>query len=43
MLELVEQLEKILGRKTDVITIEGIKGIRLKKVQKDIERSLVYV
>ncbi|MFH1259929.1 MAG: nucleotidyltransferase family protein [Elusimicrobiota bacterium] len=42
-IELVDYLEKILGRKTDVLTPAGVKAIRIKKVAEDIERSIVYV
>lgn len=40
---LVEYLEKISGRKVDVLTREGIRNIRVKEVADNIERSLVYV
>lgn len=42
-IELAEYLEKILGKKTDVLTPDGIKGIRVKSIAKDIEESIVYV
>jgi predicted nucleotidyltransferase len=35
--------EKLFGRKVDVLTKEGIKNIRVKKVAQEIERSLIYV
>lgn len=41
--EFTEYLEKILGNKVDVLTKAGIKGIRVKKIAKDIERNIVYV
>ena len=41
--EFGEYLEKLLGRKTDILTPTGIKGIRIKKVAKDIRESIVYV
>ncbi|MGA1865532.1 MAG: nucleotidyltransferase family protein [bacterium] len=41
--KLVEYLENLFGRKVDVLTIDGIKNIRVKEVAKNIERTLVYV
>lgn len=41
--EFTEYLEKILGKKVDVLTKAGIKGIRIKKIANDIERNIVYV
>lgn len=41
--EFAEYIEKLLGRKVEILTAEGIKGIRVKKVATDIERSLIYV
>ena len=38
-----EYLEKILGKKTDVLTHAGIKGIRINRIAKDIEENIVYV
>ncbi len=41
--QLVEYLENLLGRKVDVITKEGIKNIRIKRVAENIKRDLFYV
>ena len=41
--EFSEYLEKILGKKTDVLTPEGIKGITIKRISEDIEKSIIYV
>ncbi len=41
--ELAEYIENLLGRKVDILTSRGIEGIRVKKVVRDIEESLVYV
>jgi len=41
--ELVEYLENLLGRKVDVLTPMGLRGIRLPGVAEEIERSIVYV
>lgn len=42
-IEFGEYIEKLLGRKVDILTPEGMKSIRLKKVARDIERSVLYV
>ena len=36
---LVEYLEGLFGKKVDVLTKEGIKNIRVKKVSSDIEKD----
>jgi predicted nucleotidyltransferase len=41
--ELSEYLEKILGRKADVLTPAGISGIRNKEIAESIGESIVYV
>jgi len=42
-IELVEYLERLLGRKLDVLTPAGIQGIRIARVAKSIAESIVYV
>ena len=42
-MDLVFYLENLFGRKVDILTPEGIRSIRVKKVAEDIKRSLVYV
>ncbi|MEK6984137.1 MAG: nucleotidyltransferase domain-containing protein [Nanoarchaeota archaeon] len=42
-IELVDYIERLVGRKVDILTNEGIKGIRIKKVAEDIKRSVLYV
>jgi hypothetical protein len=42
-IELVEYLENLLGRKVDVLTPQGIQGIRIERVAKSIVESIVYV
>jgi len=42
-IELAEHLEKILGKRADVLTPDGIKGIRIKRVARNIEESITYV
>ncbi|MCI5159926.1 MAG: nucleotidyltransferase, partial [Candidatus Electrothrix sp. AUS1_2] len=38
-----EYLEDILGKKTDVLTPEGVRRITVKRIARDIERSIIYV
>jgi hypothetical protein len=40
--ELVEYLEALLGRKVDVLTPAGLRGIRLPEVARRIEESVVH-
>ncbi len=42
-MEFSEHMEKILGRKVDIITSEGLRAIRVNKVSREIKRSLFYV
>jgi len=41
--ELVEYLEMLLGRKVDVLTPAGLRGIRLPEVARQIEESVIHV
>jgi len=41
--DFAEYLEKILGKKTDVLTPEGVKGITVERISEDIEKSIIYV
>jgi len=41
--ELADYLEKLLGKKVDIITSEGINSIRHESVKSNIERSAIYV
>jgi len=41
--ELVEYLEGLLGRKVDVLTSAGLRGIRLPAVARRIEESVIHV
>ena len=42
-MNLVSYLERMFGKKVDVLTREGVEGIRLDSVAKSIKRSVVYV
>lgn len=42
-MDFAEYVEKLVGRRVDILTPEGIKGIRIKQVAEDIERGVVYV
>jgi len=38
-----EYIEKLLGRKVDILTPTGIESIRVKRVARDITKSIVYI
>lgn len=42
-IEFGDYLEKLLGRKTDILTPMGIKSIRLKHIAKEIEENITHV
>ena len=41
--EFAEELERLLGRRVDVLTQAGLEGIRQRRVADDIAQSVVYV
>jgi uncharacterized protein len=41
--QFAKELEQLLGRRVDLLTPEGLKGIRIRTVAEDIARSLSYV
>ena len=41
--ELAEYLETLLGRKVDLLTAAGLRGIRLPAVARRIEESVIHV
>lgn len=41
--DLVEYLEVLLGRKVDLLTSAGLRGIRLPAVARKIEESVIHV
>ncbi|MBM3334579.1 nucleotidyltransferase family protein [Candidatus Sumerlaeota bacterium] len=41
--DFVEHLERLLGRRVDVLTPAGIQGIRIPRIAREIEQSMVYV
>jgi predicted nucleotidyltransferase len=41
--EFAEYLEKLLGRRVDILTPAGVSGIRVERIAKDIEETIVYV
>lgn len=41
--DFVEYLERILNNEIDVLTLEGIENIRVKKIIDDIKRNIIYV
>ena len=42
-MDLSSYLEELFGRRVDILTPQGVKGIRIKEVAEDIKRSVVYV
>ena len=42
-MDLASYLEKLFGKKVDILTPEGVKGIRVRGVAEKITRSLRYV
>ena len=40
---LTEHLERLLGKRVEVLTPQGIAGIRVREVADSIKRSIVYV
>ncbi len=40
---LIEYLEKLFGKKVEVLTPEGVENIRIKEVAESIKKSVVYV
>lgn len=41
--EFTEYLENLFGKKVDVLTPAGIKGIRVERVARSIQESILYV
>lgn len=41
--EFNEYLENLLGRSVDILTPDGIRGIRIGRIARNIEESTVYV
>ena len=42
-MNLAEYMEKLFGRKVDILTRDGIRNIRVKRVSIDIENDIIYV
>ncbi len=42
-IRLAEYLEKLFGRKVDILTKDGMHNIRVKRVSTDIEKDIIYV
>lgn len=42
-IQLADELEDLLGQKVDILTPEGLRGIRIHHVANDIAQSIVYV
>ena len=41
--ELVDELERLLGRKVDILTPAGLQGIRVPQVAQEIKETIEYV
>jgi hypothetical protein len=41
--EFAEYLESLLGKKVDVLTPAGIRGIRVPHIAEDIEQNVIYI
>ncbi len=42
-MSLAEYMEKLFGRKVDILTKDGIRNIRVKRVSTDIKKNIIYV
>lgn len=42
-LALTDYLEQLFGKKVDLLTPDGVKGIRVKSIAASIKKSVVYV
>jgi predicted nucleotidyltransferase len=42
-LQLSAHLERLFGRKVDILTMDGLRSIRIKAVERAIRRSVRYV
>ncbi|OYT52870.1 MAG: nucleotidyltransferase [Candidatus Altiarchaeales archaeon ex4484_2] len=42
-IDFADYIEKLLDRKIDILTPEGVKAIRIKQVAEDIREGMVYV
>jgi predicted nucleotidyltransferase len=42
-IEFTEYLESLFGKDVDVLTLAGIQGIRVDRIARSIEESIVYV
>ena len=42
-IEFADRLEELLGKKVDILTPDAIQGIRIPRVAKEIQDSIVYV
>jgi len=40
---LITYLENLFNKKVDLLTVEGLKSIRIKEVKEEIEKGIIYV
>ena len=41
-MDLADYLGDLFGKKVDILTLEGLKSIRIKEVAENIQRSLIF-
>jgi len=41
-MDFADYLEELFKKKVDILTLEGIKSIRIKEVAENIERSIIF-
>ncbi len=41
--DLAEYMEKLFGRKVDILTKDGVRNIRVKRVLEKIKKDIIYV
>lgn len=42
-IDLADYLEELLNKKVDLLTVEGVRSIRIEDIRRDIEESVVHV
>lgn len=42
-MEFGEYLERLFGQKVDILTLAGLRAMRISRVAKDIRESIIYV
>ncbi len=42
-IDLAEYMEKLFGKKVDILTKDGVRNIRVKRVLEEIKKDIIYV